>query len=386
MSSKLTNEEFQKRVLTKNKNVEFLGEYVNALTPVLLKCKICGYDKWEFIPKSDLYRNTCGCPACRCRQINIGVNDLATTRPDLIQYLKNKEDGNLYSQKSGKSIICKCPICGKEKIMRIATLSINGFSCDACGDGFSYPEKVIKNMLDQINVKYKYQKIFRWAINKRYDFYIPSKSIIIEVQGEQHYTQSFKNLGARTLQEEKANDEEKKLLALKHNIKNYIQLDCRESDVEYIKQSILQSNIYSLLNLKNIDWDACNDFYNKSMQAQVLDLWNNGMGVTEISNKLHISDTTIKKYLSNLSKLKLCYYNPQTNWDKTKFKKDALPCNTYYILCVENNRIFNGLKECAEYLITYTGLPINSRKILSACKNKEEAYGLHFSFIKFEQI
>lgn len=51
MSSKLTNEEFQKRVLTKNKNVEFLGEYVNALTPVLLKCKICGYDKWEFIPK-----------------------------------------------------------------------------------------------------------------------------------------------------------------------------------------------------------------------------------------------------------------------------------------------------------------------------------------------
>lgn len=386
MSNKLTNEEFQKRVLSKNKNVEFLSEYVNALTPVLLKCKICGYDKWEFIPRSDLYRNTCGCPACRCRQINIGVNDLATTRPDLIQYLKNKEDGNLYSQKSGKSIICKCPICGKEKIMKIASLSNYGFSCDICGDGFSYPEKVIKNVLDQTNIKYQCQKIFRWAMNKRYDFYIPSKSIIIEAQGIQHYKQSFKNLGARTVEEEKANDEEKKILALTNNIKNYIQLDCRKSDFEYIKQSILESDLYSLLDLEDIDWSASDAFYNKSLQIQVLNLWNNGIRVSEISKELHISDTTIKKYLSNLSRLKLCDYNPQINWDKTKFKKDVLPYNTYYILCVENNRIFNGLNECVNYLSKYTDFYINPRNILSACKNKEEAYGLHFSFIKFEQI
>lgn len=43
------------------------------------------------------------------------------------------------------------------------------------------PERVFANMLDELGVEFETQKIIE---NKIYDFYIPSKNIIVEVHGD----------------------------------------------------------------------------------------------------------------------------------------------------------------------------------------------------------
>ena len=57
-----TQEEFEKRVLNSNSNVEILGEYYNNNTDILCKCKICG-NEWVTKPINILYTGS-GCPKC----------------------------------------------------------------------------------------------------------------------------------------------------------------------------------------------------------------------------------------------------------------------------------------------------------------------------------
>lgn len=56
-----TTERFVKKVESINPDVEILGEYINAYTKVLCRCKICD-NTWLALPIS-LFR-ACGCPLC----------------------------------------------------------------------------------------------------------------------------------------------------------------------------------------------------------------------------------------------------------------------------------------------------------------------------------
>ena len=50
-------------------------------------------------------------------------------------------------------------------------------------------EKVVSNLLSQANFSYEREKIFKDCYNGlyRYDFYLPEKNALLEVQGQQHY-------------------------------------------------------------------------------------------------------------------------------------------------------------------------------------------------------
>ena len=63
---------------------------------------------------------------------------------------------------------------------------------------------------------------------------------IIENHGEQHYIHrgTFKS---KSLEDEQRNDVYKKTLARQNGVIHYIVLDCRESNVSWIKKSILNS-------------------------------------------------------------------------------------------------------------------------------------------------
>lgn len=119
------------------------------------KCMKCNgeYDIWE----THLIKDKSTCPYCLGRKVLIGFNDLATVRPDLIKYLKNKEDSNKYTICSSKILELKCPECGFEKSMRVSKLSYKGFSCPRCSDNISYSEKFMISLLDQLNVNYIYR-------------------------------------------------------------------------------------------------------------------------------------------------------------------------------------------------------------------------------------
>lgn len=137
------------------------------------------------------------------------------------------------------------------------------YYCSTKGIG-SFPERVTKALLNQLNIKYDYEKVFLWSEGdpthsykgrKRYDFYIPSTNTIIEVHGAQHYNKGFEALGGRTLQEEQKNDKQKYDLAVKNGISNYIIIDAHSSKLDYLYDSFTNNKEFNdLFNISKLDW------------------------------------------------------------------------------------------------------------------------------------
>ena len=285
----------------------------------------CLNDNYEGHIREDHIRRGRGCPVCSGRVVMKGLNDIATTHPKIASLLWDINDGYNHSAFSTKKVYFKCPHCGERLYATIENVTIQGLSCPRCNDGFSYPEKFVYSFLQQVanlhkdNLllsEFETQKIFDWSRNiqhinnrlsgdKKYDFYIPlTNAIIIETHGEQHYLEnSFHRLNSsRTFEEELANDELKQHLALNNGIldSNYVQLDCRHSDVNYITSSITNSNLPALLDFKyeQIDWCECNKFATTGLVYEICDLWNSGMHVIKnIASKLKIDRHTVSKYL-----------------------------------------------------------------------------------------
>lgn len=110
---------------------KLVGDYTNATTKILIKFNKCGH----IPPKGigvDHYKRGQGCPICSSKQVQQGINDLATTHPHLVQYFVNIEDTINYTYGSSKPVELKCPICGtvKKETVVIKNIAKGHFSCD----------------------------------------------------------------------------------------------------------------------------------------------------------------------------------------------------------------------------------------------------------------
>ena len=112
-----------------NPNIDVVGTYVNMDTRVQVRCLVDGY-VWNADPRK-LLRGI-RCAVCTNRKVVPGVNDLATTRPDLVKYFKNPDDATKYTSGSEQTIDIVCPECGYEDKIKIGNLSRFGFSCNGC--------------------------------------------------------------------------------------------------------------------------------------------------------------------------------------------------------------------------------------------------------------
>ena len=240
------------------------------------------------------------CPYCYGRRVWAGFNDINTTSKKLSNWLLNKEDGYKHSKGTKVKLDWKCG-CGQ--IIRNKSPFIvdkDGLGCPNCSDGKSYPEKVVYQLLKQLNITFIWEKKFSWSQNKRYDFYIPSLDIIIEVHGEQHYKEGFTHLGGRTLEEEQLNDEFKYNLALNNSISNYIIIDARKSELQWIKESIMNSELKGVFNLEIINWEEIDIFARRKLITELEELWLKHKSIKLISKKTGISQSKIRKYLKGV--------------------------------------------------------------------------------------
>lgn len=272
-----------------------------------------------YIFESDLVGGG-GCPICSNKAVKIGINDMWTTNPELAKLLANPDDGYKYAQYSGKRVNWVCPNC-KEIIngKRIRDVALEGLSCPKCSDGISYPEKLVFNVLSQLNCNIICQYTNRhrsWIPNNnRYDFAIEDKNCIIEVHGMEHYEGGFPTLHGKTLKEIQDNDFNKMRNALDNKVTNYIVLDARKSSLDWIKRSILQSQLPSLLNFSDndIDWNKADKLSHKSIVKDVCDLWNSKItSVKEIESEIGIiKKGTIIRYLKIGTSYGWCNYDPR---------------------------------------------------------------------------
>lgn len=226
------------------------------------------------------------------------------------------------NKKGKKTYKCECVDCGNIRDVPEDYLVYKGFTCNVCSDKISYPERFFGALLNQLNAKYEYQKEFSWSksvkficddkfTKKVYDFYIPEYNMIIETHGEMHYKEGRWS-NSRPLTYIKENDKYKEKLALSNGIKYYIVIDCKESNLHYIKNSILNSSLIDFFDFSEVDWNKCSLDAMTSLMKICSDLWNGGIRSTQsIADRLGISKPTVITYLKKFSQLGLNDYNPK---------------------------------------------------------------------------
>lgn len=333
MSSKLTNEEFLKNLETYGVKDKPLEEYKGNKNHILFECHNNSKHKFYSAPYV-IYKSNNPCPYCAHREVFVGETDMWTTNPELASMLLNSDDGYSYFAHGSQCVDWVCPNCGEVINAKINDVYYNGLSCKVCGDGMSFAEKFVYGMFSQLGCNFIYNKTTSWSDNKIYDFYIPSMGLIVETHGCQHYNHSFVfRRGARTLEEEQENDRYKMQLAFDNGIEHYIQLDCKKSDADFIKESIFDSELNNLFDLSLVDWERCSLATFKSTTSECCDLWNGGMKCTE-----DIAKHTGLNICSVISKLKqsaaagLCDYEP--NYEKRR-----------PVMCVETGKIYKYVRE-----------------------------------------
>ena len=298
------------------------------------------------------------------KQYNIDCNQcksIGNTHPHLINFLVNKDDAWKYSFGSNKKVLMKCPNCGFEKKRAIYKLIDNGIGCDKCSDGVSYPEKFVFNLFEQLlNDNFQTQlskKDFKWCNNYKYDFYIDEIECIIETHGMQHYED--KNGHWDSLEIVKTNDRNKEELAKENMINNYIILDCRKSDLNWIKNSIMNSKLPKLLKFKekDIDWLKCHEYACSSLVKIACDLWNSGIkNLSYIAKLMKLSSASIRNHLKQGVKLNWCDYDSRIALTNKDYQ-----CKK--IICLTTNEIFNSILEASKKY------KIRKESISGCCRN-----------------
>ena len=278
----------------------------------------------------------------------------------------------------------KCNTCGSvHKDVNESKLGMYGrvYKCRVCNDGVPYPEKLLHNILKQLNVEFKAQKKFKWSENKVYDFYIPSPyNIIIETHGEQHYKdKSGWNIKYK---DQKKNDEIKKGLAISNNIEHYIEIDCRKSELDFIKENILNSKVSELFDLSNIDWMECNNNATSSLAKVACDLWNSGIRNTPtIAEMIGKTKQSVITYLKRFAEIGLCDYNPkeeQRKGNKATELKRRKP-----IICTDNGIVFDSACKCSEVSEEIFGVKLTQTCISAVIRGERNHHkGYHFMFYK----
>lgn len=298
-----------------------------------IRCNMCGFASthhYRCCEYNDEYTTTeghlkrgGGCPCCSSEITVPHINSTAVTRPDVAKFLVNKVDAYMYSDNSHYEVSFRCSGCKSIRICSMEQASKNGFVCNICSDGISFSEKFMTSVLMQLNLQFKKEvdtRSLKWEGVYRYDFIIDNE-IVIETHGMQHYKDSSKSAFTKTLLEEQENDAHKKYLALKNGIKEYIVVDCRYSNKEYIKESILNSYMAQLYNLDDIDWEKCLEATTTSTLELVKEVKriHPEAGVTFIARELNISKTISRKLLKLGAELNLFKYSP-----KEEMRKSAL--------------------------------------------------------------
>jgi len=287
-------------------------KYTNNQKMYKYKCLNCGNEDWVVEYSLD-DRQHCGCNVC-CnppKKIVKGFNDISTTDVWMMELFVDKHISETNSRYSKKETLFKCPDCGRLYMKKIGTVYANhGLNC-SCGDGWSYPNKYMYALLEQLNVVFQAEKTFSWSENKIYDDYIEYNGlkIITEQHGIQHYKRS---IGNRSVEEEIQNDTFKKELAIRNGIDYYFTIDCRKSDSEFIRHSILSSGLLDIINISGdiIDWDKCDLFAHSNFAKTICDYKTLQKNMThrDIANIFHVSYNTILKYIKIGSKYGWCEY------------------------------------------------------------------------------
>lgn len=323
-------------------------------TKIKLECKKCGevvYVGLVTILNYLLSKNTSWEKFCKnCKKLNNSKYKY------LVDKFKISELDFEKSIFSTEKIKVTCNECNAERFVSIRRMCETGnISCKCTSKNSSIGEKLIYLLLLGTKIDFEYEKVFDWAKDKRYDFYIPSLKTIIEVHGAQHYDKNrdFSNISKRNYYYEIENDKIKKQKAKENGIDFYLEFNCMNSSLRYIFNSFLGNpQLCEIFKIKNIE-DLSN-FYNENLSfdvnryrlLKVMESWNNKKqsdSIVSLAKNLKMDRKTYCDFLKKGNDLNLCNYEAKTH---REFKYETL--KILNLSTNENFEFFNNSHTSSE--------------------------------------
>ena len=300
-------------------------------------CNKCGWTEGWIIEYDLLKGKGNGCSCCHKLTVVLGINTMWDTDRWMCDLGVSEEDAKKYTKCTSNKIKVTCPNCGKDKNIKISDIyRYSSISCN-CSDKISYPQKFMFSILEQLKINFKTEFNPKWCtyinyndINKiktgRYDFlledvFIDDKQIIIETDGGFHSKDN--KMSGQTKEESEYIDFTKDTLALENGYK-VIRIDCSKSNLEYIKNNIINSKLSTLFDLNVIDWNKVQDFALSNLVKEVCNYKKNNphLSTFDIGKIMNFNNNTIREWLKTGTKLDWCNYDveKERNNHNTKCK------------------------------------------------------------------
>lgn len=252
---------------------------------------------------------------------------------------------------------CATKNCDNQKVMCAQNLVRDGYSCPNCSTGTSYPERHFTSYLNQYKIEHEYQVRFDDLEGYIFDYRIVLNGIsfLVETHGLQHYY--TEDVGYYKVKDIQETDSIKRNYAKKNNI-NYIELDCRKSDFEFIKNQI-NSNEY-LPSIK------------KKHEGNIMDL-------IKVSSKYDIQEIIRLYKVDKLSTYKIAdRYNVSRSTITIILTRNSVEIrgNKRMVKCIETGEVYNSGMD----VMRETG--ISNKAISRVCNGKAKtAGGYHWEYV-----
>lgn len=378
MGKKLTHEQFVQKLHAIHPNYEILSDYKNVRSLITMKCEH-GH-VWTTKAGVLLYHG--GCPTCGIKRRSKFISEnhytyneekcLKNTNQVLAQYVRDPDDALKYSSTSGRSIYWVCPYCRYEFKHRIIDFNRRSFSCPRCMHGHYFPNRFMRSILDCLQVDFEAEYSFYDVKQYKFDFFIPSKHILIEMDGGFHYCDNYKN--GCSLSEQQKIDASKDLVAIDHGIK-LIRIDCNYKDMvtrtDYIKNKILESELVNIFDFNNLDFNECARKCMLPTHISICKDWNDGIqDINALCSKYQLNRVTVRKYLKFGASIGACTYNVEHEIQR-RYNKISVK-----LYCLENNTYYKSISN-AERNLKCRIKKINNDEYVS-CQNKNCTQKYHF--------
>jgi hypothetical protein len=215
-----------------------LVEYIRARSSVRIICKLHG----EFLQSPAEHKAGGVCPECRKVKLSVALTsstDEFVSKATLVH--GDRYDYSLVDYVSSDSyvkILCRKHGMFEQK----AHQHLTGHGCHKCS--VRKGEQMIAELLDAAGVLYYTQVAFSKCVDKLplwFDFYLPSKRMLIEFDGDQHFRAKAHWGGEEAFENTKRRDAIKNEFA-KSNHYNLIRLTCKD-----LRAGTLEESLFNLL-------------------------------------------------------------------------------------------------------------------------------------------
>lgn len=322
-----------------------------------VKCLKCGWSE-NWITEKQMIKYQCSC--CTGRVSVKGINTVGDIHPHLLRFFKHEDDAYKYTPHSKKVVQLKCPNCGSEKQMIVASLtSYNMFVCDICNEKTTFPERIMASILFDLNIPFEKQYSPNWANKKKYDFYVPLFNMIIETHGGQHYSDFKFVTKNKSLEDTIKNDKFKLKNAIENCISEYVIIDCRMSDFNFIINNIKNSKLKEYIDFGNLNIRNVIEISLKPISEIIWEMTKTHTHY-QIANELKMHRWNVSKYIKLGNSIGKCNYNTNRGRRVGKYTLDG-----------ELTQIFNSVTDAIE---TLNDSNANINGIINCCESNKDIY------------